>query len=179
MENIPTAKDYMAKKLFILKPEDDIYKAVNFLLEHQVSGAPVVDDDYKLVGIISEKDCLHLLTKGVNNKVPELNVVDFMSKKIETIFHDLDIFSVAEIFIKKSYRRLPVVNKDGKLVGQISRRDVLKAIKQNIKSDKFRLIDISKAQLIEKEEIPALKFPKNFRVPTDNEARGSTKLERP
>ncbi len=159
MNYSPTVKDYMAKKLHTLNPETNIYQAVNFLLKHQISGAPVIDNKHNLIGVISEKDCLHLLTKGIKNDIPEINVGDFMSKKVETLFPETDIYSAAEVFLKKTYRRFPVINKEGKLVGQISRRDILRAIKENLKSDKLRIIDADKAKKVDRKEIPGFKFP--------------------
>ena len=126
-----TVKDYMATNLLTLKADATIYHAVEFLLKHHISGAPVVDDNYKLIGIISEKDCLKLIAKGGSFNLYDVTVADYMTKEVDTIPPEMDIYYVAGIFLKHPYRRLPVVEND-KLVGQISRRDILLAIKENI-----------------------------------------------
>lgn len=132
IERFPIVEDYMAKDLLTLSPETDIYDAVSFLLKHKISGAPVVNKEKNMVGILSEKDCLRLLTRGVNNKAPQGPVSSFMTKNVVTIPPNMDIYYAAGIFMKNYYRRLPVVE-NGKLVGQISRRDLLRAIKEKLR----------------------------------------------
>jgi len=132
MKKLLTVEDYMATKLLTLKANDTIYHTIGFLLKHKISGAPVVDDNNKLIGIISEKDCLKLIAKGGSYNLHEVQVVDYMTKKVDTISPEMDVYYAAGKFLKHPYRRLPVVE-GGKLVGQISRRDVLRAIKENIK----------------------------------------------
>jgi CBS domain-containing protein len=119
-------RDVMARNLITLHPEQDIYVAIDSLLKNRVSGAPVVDKDGNLAGIISEKDCLRVFASGAFYQLGGGIVGDFMSKTVLTVDPDDDVFKVADIFMKNHFRRLPVV-KDGKLVGLISRRDVLTA----------------------------------------------------
>lgn len=160
MNKPPTVKDYMATILLTLKADTNVYDAVDFLIKHKISGAPVVDNNNRLVGLISEKDCLELLAKGVNHNPPKVKVADFMSTKVDTILPDMDIYYAAGIFLKNVYRRFPVVSKEGKLIGQISRRDILRAIQENIRSQKLKGDIVSKATLIEKEKVDKLTFPK-------------------
>jgi len=123
---LPKVAEYMTTNLHTLSPDGDIHQAVSFLLEHRISGAPVVADG-KLVGMLSEKDCLRLLATGSDHSAPSGTVRDFMVSNVETIPSTVNIYHVAGMFLQKPYRRFPVVD-DGVLVGQISRRDVLKAI---------------------------------------------------
>lgn len=132
MKTLPTIRDCMATDLVTLTVEMDIYKAIDILLEKKFSGAPVVDADNNIVGIISEKDCLRLLTKGVDNQLPSGKVGDFMTKNVVTVPPNMDIYFAAGIFIKNYYRRLPVIE-NGKLIGQISRRDILRAIQEKLR----------------------------------------------
>lgn len=131
MKMLPIIRDYMAKDLLTLKPQTDIYEAIRVLLEHKFSGAPVVDTNNNLIGIISEKDCLKLLTKGVDHKLPSGKVEEFMTKNVLTVTPNMDVYFAAGLFLKNPYRRLPVVE-NGKLVGQISRRDILRAIQEKL-----------------------------------------------
>ncbi len=132
MDRLPVVREYMARKLLTLKSDTEILDAVAFLLKHKISGAPVVDDDKHLVGVISEKDCLNLLAKGVRGNVPHGSIAEFMTTEVETISPDMDLYYAAGLFLKRNYRRFPVVE-DGVLVGQISRRDILRAIHYHLK----------------------------------------------
>ena len=177
MKKPPAIKDYMATTLLTLKPSTNIFDAVKFLLDNKISGAPVVDENNRLLGLISEKDCLKLISKGFDNKVPKINVADFMSTKVDTILPDMDIYFAAGIFLKNVFRRFPVVDKKGKLVGHISRRDVLQAIHDTIKSDFHPDVE-RKAEKINKEKIKSLKFPKKEVLTIkEKKARRQIKLE--
>ncbi len=131
MNKMPLIRDYMATPALTLKPDQSIYEAMEFFLDHKISGAPVVDDDNKILGVISEKDCLKLVAKDTDHHPWDVNVADFMTKKVICILPDMDIYYAAGIFLNNVYRRLPVVEND-KVIGQLSRRDVLRAIKDNI-----------------------------------------------
>ncbi len=132
MDRLPVVREYMARKLLTLQSDTGILDVVAFLLKHKISGAPVVDNDKQLVGVISEKDCLNLLAKGVNANVPHGSIAEFMTTEVETISPDIDLYYAAGLFLKSNYRRFPVVE-DGVLVGQISRRDILRAIHHHLK----------------------------------------------
>lgn len=132
MNKLPLVREYMATELLCLAPDRDIYDAVDFLLEHRISGAPVVDDAGLLVGVLSEKDCLKLLASGASHERPTGTVTDFMTRDVTTIPSSMDVYFAAGLFLKHVYRRLPVVD-HGKLVGQISRRDILKAISERLR----------------------------------------------
>jgi CBS domain-containing protein len=132
MDRLPVVREYMARKLLTLKSDTKILDAVAFLLKHKISGAPVVDNDKHLIGVISEKDCLNLLAKGVSGNVPHGSIAEFMTTEVETISPDMDLYYAAGLFLKRNYRRFPVVE-DSVLVGQISRRDILRAIHYHLK----------------------------------------------
>jgi CBS domain-containing protein len=127
MRKLPLVADFMTTKLKTLSPEEDILEAVQLLLKHKISGAPVVDDQGKLVGVLSEKDCLTLLARGVDHDVPQGTVSQFMSVEIRTMPPEMDIYYAAGKFLNAHHRRFPVVQ-DGKLIGLIARRDILRAM---------------------------------------------------
>lgn len=121
-------EDYMATGLVSFKPETDLFEAINSLLNYKISGAPVVNEGGELVGLISEVDCLRaILTLTYHEEEVGGQVKDCMTTEVETVGHDEDIVDVAKVFIEKGRRRLPVVQ-NGKLVGQISRSDILRAV---------------------------------------------------
>jgi len=120
----------MDKSFITLHPDMDVHDAIAVLLDQKITGAPVVDNKENLVGILSEKDCLRTLVHGAYSGVPGGGKVeDYMTREVDTIHPDLDIFTVADRFLNCSYRRLLVI-KDKKLVGQITRRDLLRAIQK-------------------------------------------------
>ncbi len=121
------AKDIMVTKLVTLSPNMDAFEAIDLLLKYRISGAPVVDEDRSYVGVFSERCCMSFLIEGAYQQLPSIQVYAYMDTDAQTIEEDLDILSIAQIFINTHARRLPVL-REGKLVGQISRRDVLSAI---------------------------------------------------
>ncbi len=127
--------DFMAKKVVVFKPEMDIYAAIDKLVKSAISGAPVVDDNGKLIGIISQKDCLRTLANGVFHSAPAGPVSEYMTEAVMSIGPEMDIFTVADLFLNNVYRRIPVVENDI-VVGQISRRDVLCAIQKMVGNTK-------------------------------------------
>lgn len=129
MESLPKISDYMDTEVPILGPETPILEAVDFLLHHRVTGAPVVDSGDKLVGIITETDLLKLVTEGIQGEPPtEATVEQFMTTKVITVPPTVDIYYVAGMFLANKFRRLPVVE-DGRIVGAITRYDLLRVIR--------------------------------------------------
>jgi predicted transcriptional regulator len=130
MHVTPHVRDYMDKKFTTLDPEMNIYDAIQIFLDNGITGAAVIDKKENLVGILSEKDCLHTIVHGAYSSVPGGGKVkDFMTKDVVTIHPDLDVFTVADQFLNCHFRRL-LVMEDKKLVGQITRRDLLRIIKK-------------------------------------------------
>ncbi|MBU0676635.1 MAG: CBS domain-containing protein [Verrucomicrobia bacterium] len=121
---VPSVRDLMVTRVITLRPEMDIYEAINHLLKNRISGAPVVDAEMHPVGMLSEKDCLRIFANGAYHQIAGRHVSEYMSVDLSTVSPDDGLFTVADIFLRNAFRRLPVVE-DGILVGQISRRDVL------------------------------------------------------
>ena len=122
-----TVANYMAKKIVTLKKDTEILAAINQLLSHRITSAPVLDDKGQLLGIFSEKDCIKVALETVYNKGITKNVSDYMLKDIVTVDVDASIIELAEQFEKSDIRSYPVYDK-GKLVGMISRADILRAL---------------------------------------------------
>lgn len=122
-------EDYMARKLITFHPDQPIHDVVVGLMKHKISGAPIVNEDGRLCGVISEGDCLKEVVKGMYDNHPTFSglVEEHMAKNVITVAPDLNIFEAAKMFLEKKLRRFPVV-KDGKLIGQISQKDVMKAV---------------------------------------------------
>ena len=135
MEIRYTIKDVMATKLITFSPETLIGSAIQSFLENKISGAPVVDEKGNLVGMLSEKDCLWTLLESSYYNNLSGYVKDYMSTELTTINLYDSLSEVAQKFLDLRFRRFPVLQ-NGKLVGQISRRDVLKAVSNLIKNDR-------------------------------------------
>ena len=129
MESFPKISEFMDTSVPTLSPETQIMEAVDFLLRHQVTGAPVVDSNDRLVGIITETDLLKLLTEVIGGEpAAEATVSEFMTTEVITVPPEVDIYYVAGMFLANKFRRLPVVE-EGKIVGAITRYDLLRVIR--------------------------------------------------
>lgn len=124
-------KDYMTTKLITLKAEQSMNEAIQILLDKKISGAPVVDEQQRLIGVISEGDCLKEVIKGKYNNSPHSSglVKDYMTKEVVTIPPEMNIFEVTAKFLQERIRRFPIV-RNGVLLGQISQKDVMRAFAQ-------------------------------------------------
>jgi len=122
-------KDYMAKKLITFKPNQNVLEVMQILVKNKISGGPIVNKKNELLGLISEGDCMKEISESQYYNVPmaEHRIKKFMVTEVETVNDDVTIFDVAGKFYKTHRKRFPVIS-NGKLVGQISRRDVLKAV---------------------------------------------------
>ena len=130
MSGIAIVADYMARDLITLAPEDEINAAMNILLKHRISGAPVVDKKGQLVGILSKKDCLRAAIQASYYREWGETVAAHMSAEVETLDASTDVLTAAKAFVDSNHRRFPVMQ-GGRMVGQISRADVLRALSEN------------------------------------------------
>ncbi len=119
--------DYMSGKLVTFSPTTGVLDAIQELVEHRIAGAPVVDDHGNLVGMLSEFDCMQVVLSAGYHGEPGGPISDLMVSDVKTVDAGMSIVDLAELFIATRYRRFPVL-KDNRLVGQISRRDVLRAL---------------------------------------------------
>lgn len=121
-------RDYMTKKLITFHPDQSILEVMEAFAKHRISGGPVLDDQGFLVGIVSEADCMKQISESryFNQPILDKRVSRFMTSEVQTIPHDMSIFDAADTFVRFNRRRLPVL-KDGLLVGQISRKDIVVA----------------------------------------------------
>ena len=129
--NAPPITDYMVRDLITFKPDTEISVVIKSLLENRITGAPVLNDKKEVVGLIDDKDCLNVLVSGAyyNQPVDKDTVATYMSNVMKTISVNSSVLDAADVFVNSKYKRLLVMDDNGKLVGQISRRDILRAIK--------------------------------------------------
>jgi len=124
---MPCARDYMTRELTVLSPEQHVAEAMRLMLTRRVSGAPVVDAHGNLVGVLTQRDCLSVVFRTSYHGEIAGRVAEFMTADPETIPAELPLVEVIERFYHSPHRRFPVME-GNRLVGQISRRDVLQAV---------------------------------------------------
>ena len=124
--------DYMTPEVITFNPDQSIADAMDTFLELKISGAPVVDEQGKIIGILSEVDCLKIMVDEAYHNLPHgrISVSKYMSNAVSTVSMTADVLDVASKFLRTHFRRFPVVDHNGKLVGQVSRRDILKATRE-------------------------------------------------
>lgn len=125
---LPTARDWIQKSPFNLAPDDDLFDALERLAKYHVAAAPVIDSHGKLIGMLTEKDCLRVLsTVAYEGDIKEGRVADYQSPIRVVLQPSMDLFRVAETFLATNFPTLPVVD-DGRLIGLISRQAMLRGI---------------------------------------------------
>lgn len=145
------AKDIMNRQVITVTEEMTVDETARILLENKISGVPVVDDQNKVIGIVSETDLiyrekhLHIpsfisildgvifleSTKELEHQVRKMaafKVKDVMTKKVLTIHEDAALEDIVDKIVEKKINRLPVVDREGKLVGIVTRSDILRHI---------------------------------------------------
>lgn len=129
-ENIKVS-DYMTTNLITFRPNQSVLEVMNTLIRKRISGGPVVNDKNELVGIISEGDCMKQISNSryYNQPLQDFKVEQHMATNVDTIDGNMNVFDAADKFLTSKHRRFPIVE-NGKLVGQISQKDVLKAALQ-------------------------------------------------
>lgn len=119
--------EFMTRDLIVLSPDRNVFDAIDHLLGKRISGAPVVDDRGRFLGVFSEKTAMRVLVAAIHDGLPGTEVSPYMNLDRGRVIDPNDLLlSVAEKFLATPFRRLPVLTAE-RLVGQVSRRDVLKA----------------------------------------------------
>jgi CBS domain-containing protein len=130
-----TIEKYMVplSDIITYKPDQPIQDVIDIIVNKKISGAPVLDDQQHLVGLISEKDCLRLIVDQAYHNMPAetRKVSDYMTAKVQTLSPKTNVVEAAMAFLNSPIRRFPIVE-NGMLVGQVSRRHILQAA-QNLK----------------------------------------------
>ncbi|MGV3486159.1 MAG: CBS domain-containing protein [Planctomycetaceae bacterium] len=128
-----TARSMMVSNLITLSPEMDVVDAVDVLLRHRISGAPVVDRDGYFLGTFSERSCVRFILDAAYEQLPSNNLMSFVDTDPPTISEETDLLSIAQTFLDSSCRRLPVLDPSGRLCGQISRRDIMRCFRDQLR----------------------------------------------
>ena len=120
-------RDYMTREVITLVPDMEVLKALMLLARHDIAGAPVLGADGEVVGVLTEKDCLERALAATYHSEYGGLVSEYMSAPAVTLSPEDGIVQAAEQFVTLPFHRFPVIE-DGKLVGILSRRDVIQAL---------------------------------------------------
>jgi CBS domain-containing protein len=141
-------KDVMTKNVIAVKKDTKVRELIEILTKNRISGIPVVDEENRVIGIVSEADLLFATKTGKIRGLREflkrligeeystlatplsgdLKVEDIMTSPVITASPDMDIEEASKILSEKKIKRLPVVDENGKLIGIITRHDLVSAI---------------------------------------------------
>ena len=131
--SIPTVRMYMDTDTHALSADDDILFALYRLIDEGVTDAPVIDDQGRVVGMLSEYECLRLLAEGSGGDRPRGQVRDFMVTTFTAVPATMDVYYAAGTFLNEPMRRRFVVMDGQRLVGVVTRKDILRAVRAGLK----------------------------------------------
>ncbi len=120
------ANEIMTKKIFTIHQDKTLLDTIEILICKEISGLPVVNDNGEMVGIITEKDVLNFAFSG---NLKNTKVKDVMTKEVKSFSPDDDVNAIALAISQSRFRRVPIIE-DDKVVGIISRRDIIRAALQ-------------------------------------------------
>jgi predicted transcriptional regulator len=132
---LPTARNAMTDWRLVLHPETDLLQAIRDLVARRAAGAPVVREDGSLAGVLTEKDCLRVLSNRAYGEFHGGTVREVMSTIKAEVTPEMDIFAVAHVFLGGNFPVLPVTE-NGKLVGRVSRQDMLREMQRFIREQR-------------------------------------------
>jgi len=124
-------KDFMSVNPLTLTPDTHIMDAIHEMLVRKVTGGTVLDDQGRVVGVISELDLLDKLEQIAYYQEGDACIGDIMCSKVDVLPLETTLFEAARTLMKYKRRRMPVVD-DGRFVGQISCRSILQAFKDSM-----------------------------------------------
>ncbi|MCB5227601.1 CBS domain-containing protein [Alishewanella sp. 16-MA] len=126
--------DYMNKHPVTFNAEMPVEMAVDRLIKCRQTGGPVIDERRKIIGFISEQDCLARMLMSTYHDQQSFKVSDIMQTNVLTVKDYYGIIDVAQTMLKAQPKLYPVVDDDGFLLGIITRSDVLAAIDKELHS---------------------------------------------
>lgn len=129
MARIPNASDALTRFKLTLRPEGDLIEAIESIVRKRSLGAPVIDDEGMVVGVLTEKDCLRIVARRAYRELTGERVVDHMSTLKGVLEPEMDLFAMARTFLDGNFPVLPVL-REGRLVGRVGRWGLLRQIKR-------------------------------------------------
>lgn len=170
------AKDIMSKNVIFAKPNETIKEVSLKLLENKISGLPIIDDNGKLIGIISQTDIIKLSEKYKKEELEKIKVEDIIKKRKRPIVAkpNTSIKRLIKLMVKHKISRIPILDENNKVVGIVSKLDILKIFYENEKKEEnfedkiFTLIDRILKILDERKQISLNELAKELREDINN-----------
>lgn len=129
MESMETkARDIMAMDVLSLSEDSTIEDALKMLVNKNITGLPVTDANGRMVGVLSEYDIIEQISRAKKLSAKTLQQKIHFSKKVETVEDTMPLPQIIDHFVKTKVRRLPVLTKSKRLVGIITRRDIMRVL---------------------------------------------------
>lgn len=124
-----TIRDCMSTNMILFKKNQSVIEVVEQLIKHRISGGPVIDDHHHVIGIISEGDCIKQISESryYNMPMEDTSIEKYMSKNVDTISPNINLFDAAHQFLVSRRRRFPVVE-NKKIIGVVSQKDILRTV---------------------------------------------------
>ncbi|MCD1294434.1 CBS domain-containing protein [Methanocella sp. CWC-04] len=113
--------EIMQQEVITIQDSSSLEDAVSTMIERSIGGAPVVTEDGKIVGIITERDIVHLMGETISGK----RISDVMSERVTTAPPDMSIESAAKTMIESGFRRLPIVS-NNLVCGIVTATDIMR-----------------------------------------------------
>jgi CBS domain-containing protein len=129
---LPIVAAFMDRNTHAVSADEDILNAVRHLIDKGITGAPVVDAGGQVVGQLTEYECLRLVAEGRGGEPPQGRVREFMTTASTAVPPDIDVYYVAGMFINDPTRRRFLVMDGTRLVGVITRKDILRAVEARL-----------------------------------------------
>ncbi len=120
------ARDIMSTEIISVKKGTSIEEALKFLVNSRITGLPVVDEEGKMVGVFSDYDVISQINESGEQKPETFKQAIRYSTEVKAIGEKTELGEILELFMQTRFRRLPVISRDGKLIGIITRRDLMK-----------------------------------------------------
>ena len=122
-----TVRDCMSKNMVLFTKDQSVIEVVELLIKNRISGGPVIDEHQHVIGVISEGDCIKQISESryYNMPMEDTTIAKYMSKEVDTISPDLNLFDAANRFLVSKRRRFPVVE-NKKIIGIVSQKDILR-----------------------------------------------------
>jgi len=138
---MPLAEDIMVKRdrVIVFHPDDDISYVAQTFSKKNISGSPVVDLEDRVIGVVSELDIIELVKKcdikslsGIKGFMEKTKVAEVMTKNVVTASPKVSLTELADLMSKKDVNRIPIVDKNRKLLGLVTRDDLLRGVYSQI-----------------------------------------------
>lgn len=153
--DMPHVRDFMELAGRTVTPDSALYDALDVLVKKHASGVVVTDDTGVVIGVLTEKDCIRIMTNAHMHNQTGARVADYMSTVKESLTEEMDLLSASTKFLETNFATLPVLSEDGRLVGTVTRQGILQAIRKMFAS-------LGRARGAEKESQAVLDNPRGI-----------------